>query len=129
MGLSRTTFEQREPFYADLKDLLGQGFLSRMVQVGDTSLSLRSLHEADFMLVRHRVGHADKPEKEWILRVVSQAVWMVDGWNLLGEKFAPNIAYQSLRTLPTKTQKRLFWQVLGLSKLCLLYTSPSPRDS
>jgi hypothetical protein len=117
MGLSRTTFDQREPFYADLKDLLGQGFLSRMVQVGDTSLSLRSLHEADFMLVRHRVGYVDKPEKEWILRVVSQAVWMVDGWNLLGEKFAPNIAYQSLRTLPVKTQKRLFWQVLGLSKL------------
>lgn len=77
MELVKTTAEQREGIYEDVRSLLVPGFLSQAVKIGDLRLSLRTLSEPDFFLLRNRAfGLEGKQQLSWGL---AQAVWMVNG--------------------------------------------------
>jgi len=89
--LPKTTPEQRSSLYEDVEDLISMGFLSHSVSVAGSRLSLRALASGDLFLLR---THGE--DEDWQTWLIASSVWMVDGFNLLGE---PNSAYHIYKML------------------------------
>lgn len=110
--LPKSTQEQRAPFYQDIESLLSPGFLSHSARIGLTSIKIRSLGPGDQFLLRTRTEGVNY--YEWMVWAVASSIWMVDGYNVLGERhFAPRMA-RTLRSLPRSSLEALFTLVLGL---------------
>lgn len=110
--IGRTTPEQRAPLFEDTEALITTGFLSTVVQVGSTYLSLRTLHPWDLTLLRARSeGRADV---SWRIRAVAAALWLVNDVLLLGDM---NLGHQCIKLVGNFDRgvlDHLFGIVLGL---------------
>ena len=112
--LPQTTLEQRHEMYDGLMDLLTVGFLSIPVQVGDLSISLRTLSKGDLFLLEHRTAHANAEDvKRWML---AAATWMVEGHLLLTEQAAVPFVYAKYQSLRPPYLKVLLHVLNNLSK-------------
>lgn len=103
----------RRFLYADVEELLSVGFLSHTIEVNGVSLSLRSLSPGDLYLLRSRVAQQDL-EVSWKTWAVAHSIWMVDGWNLLGERNAAPMLYRLVQTFPKAVIDKLFYSLMGL---------------
>ena len=108
-ALPKTTPEQRAPFYADVEDLTTIGFLSHTIGFAGARLSFRSLCSGDlFMLRTHGDSH------DWQTWMIASSVWMVNGYNLLGESNSTYYVYKKLCYAPQYILDILFSIVKGL---------------
>ena len=114
VGLPLTTPEQRSSLYEDLETLLDFGFLSYTLSINGVMFSFRSLTPGDQFVLRHRThGTKERPE-EFRTQIVAASIWMVDGYNLLGEtNVVPKLA-NVIRGLPGNARIILFNVVLRL---------------
>lgn len=111
--MDRERADARRFLYADVESLLNIGFLSHTVEINGVSLSLRSLGPGDLFLLRTRVGSQDL-EVSWKTWTVASSIWMVNGWNLLGEKNAVPQLYSLVQTFPKPVLDKLFYTTMGL---------------
>lgn len=110
--LPPTTYDQRAPLYADVETLLDHGFLSCTFAVNDVVMSIRSLTPNDQFLLRHRV-HGVLTD-EWRVQVIAASVWMVGGYNFIGDtNVAPRLA-ATIRGLPHNIKSIMFNSVTDL---------------
>lgn len=110
---SQFEFNTRRHLYADVEELIAQGYLSIPIRVGETSLCLRSMLNSDARLITSRIGlHPSiRVWKEW---AVSSTIWMVDGIDLTGERNAPCIARKFICQMPEVGLNKLFSAYNGL---------------
>lgn len=92
--------------YRDLNDLLVPGFLTTSLEVEGHRYSLRSLSQQDFHYIRKLVNEGDPL---WRVHLVAHSLWMADGLPLLGNPFAPRVAFEHL----LRCSKPLFRAMLG----------------
>lgn len=111
-ALPKTTPEQRAPLYEDLELFLSPGFLSHTVEIGPVKLALRTLNPGDMFLLRSRVGEAT--DEDWRLWIIASAVWVVNGYTLLGQHNAAVGVVRVLDRLPHRAIDKLFSVMLAL---------------
>lgn len=111
--LRPTTYEDREPHYADLKNLIVNGFLSHRIRLGDSILVVRNLTSTDNFYLQN-VAY-DLNDVGWMLWTVSRSVWMIDGMTLLGEKNSAFHVYQQIKGIPKAVLERIFFSILKLT--------------
>lgn len=92
--------------YRDLNDLLVPGFLSTSLEVEGHRYVLRSLSQQDLQYLRKHVNDSDP---SWKVHLVAHSLWMADGLPLLGNPFAPRVAFEHL----LRCSKPLFRAMLG----------------
>ena len=110
--LQRTTPEQRAPLYEDVETLIDFGFVSYTLTVNNVVISMRSLNPGDQFVLRHRVHNADR--ESWRSHAIAASIWMVDGYNILGEMNASLRMSKFVRNLPNNVRDVLFNAVLSL---------------
>lgn len=110
--LPKSTPEQRYPLYEDVETLIAPGFLSHPVSIEGVHLCLRSLGPGDQFVLRARVENST--ETEWRRWAVASAIWMVDGYVLLGDSNAAPWMMQRVRSMPRSAQGILFSLLMGL---------------
>lgn len=113
--LKPSTFEERSPFYEDIRSLLNPGFLAYDIEIGDIPLSIRTLTPQDLFLLRHRVGRkpSAKRWKDWLLSTV---IWLVDGQVILDNQESQIRLYKTCAALPSPTRDLLYSFFLNLSQ-------------
>jgi hypothetical protein len=107
MELPRTTPDQREVLYEDVRSLLSPGFLVHYVTVNGIRFALRSLNRNDSILLQHRLGGegiSDRITKSWM---IASAVWMVDGQIILGDEGSKHRIYELVYNLPQRARNDL----------------------
>jgi len=110
--LPPTTAEQRKIHYSDVEALLNPGFLSHAITVRGTRFCLRTLSPGDLFLLRNRANGLS--DKEWQRWAIASCIWMVDGYNLLGEGNHVPRLYRMVRRLPSRAHRILYNTILGL---------------
>lgn len=110
--LPQTTPEQRSPLYEDVETLLEYGFLSYSMTIAGVSISIRSLNPGDRFILKHRVHGIEGAD--WRSVAISSSMWMIDGYNLLGEPNVAPIINKTIRSLPDNARAILFNAVTSL---------------
>ena len=100
MKLPRTTPEQRQELYKDVRSLIWPGFIAQTVSVNGVGLALRTLSADDIDLLRWRVPAKTFTIHEWKAWSVAMSAWMVDGQVVLGDSDALYRLYQMFKGLP-----------------------------
>jgi len=108
-SLPKTTAEQRAPFYDDVEDLISIGFLSHTVNMAGTRMSFRSLSSGDLFLLR-----ANGDSYNWQIWMIASSIWMIDGYNLLGDANSAFHIRKKIQSLPQSALTMLFSVVKGL---------------
>lgn len=104
---------RRRFLYADVEELIGNGFLTHLVRIGPLDISLRSLSPGDLFLLGQRCGR-DPTDRLWKTWAVGSSIWMVDGMNLLEDQDSASRMFHLVQHFPTRTLDILFSNVLGL---------------
>jgi hypothetical protein len=105
--------ERRRPLFKDVEALVSPGFLSAKIQVGETTVALRSMFPGDLFILDHRVrkGASDKEWKSWVL---ATATWMLDGQLLLQDRQAVSRLFKTYQHLPGPALEILWSVMTGL---------------
>lgn len=94
--LPKSTYEQRRRFYSDIEDLINVGFLTQKIEIGDSTLCLRSLGPGDQTLLSYRVNK----KQNWDLWAVATSLWMVNGVSSLSEPQTIPVLHNQIKKLP-----------------------------
>lgn len=114
MQLPKTTPEQRQEIYADVRDLIVPGFLAHPVSVNGARFVLRTLDATDWYLLRYRAhGLVGREFKAWAVAV---SIWMVDGVIVLDQEDVLYEIYGMCVRLPTSVLDDLQGVVDGLMR-------------
>ena len=104
---------RRAEVYADVETLVTSGFLSCGVSVNGVSLAVRSLFLGDAPVIVARVGPTGTV-RSWQEWAVASSVWMVEGYNVLGEVNAAVPLRKVFAGLPGGAMEALFSIYTGL---------------
>jgi hypothetical protein len=105
--------KKRRPLYRDVEELINPGFISHRIQLGNSSIILRSPSPGDMYLLRWRVpsNATDRVWKEW---VTATCIWMIDGYSFLEDTHSVIRIQNTLRWLPERALNVLWSVVHGL---------------
>ena len=114
MQLARTTAEQRSEIYTDVRSLIVPGFLSHAVSIGRARFVLRSLDQADWLLLEYRTEGLT--QKDWKAWCVATSIWMVNGSVLFEDETATYRLYETLKEMPSAALDKLYSALNGLMR-------------
>lgn len=103
----------RRPIYADVEELINNGFLAVDAAIDDIPVTIRSLGPQEHYLLRHRVGIRGgiRVWKEW---TIASSIWIVDG-QVVSDPNSPHMIRETLRQLHPMTVETLFSLYVGLN--------------
>lgn len=113
--LPRTEFEDRTPFYEDVRSLLTPGFLTEVVTIGGHRFALRTFTTEDFFLLRCRAG-SDAPDFESKAWAIASAIWMVDGQIVHGHQESLLRIFQMCRDMSLPMRDGLYRVLVILTR-------------
>lgn len=106
MQLPKTTSEQREDIYEDVRALIMPGFLAHPVEIQGTRFVLRTLDALDWRMLQYR-AHGLRG-RSWVSWAVASSIWMVDGTTYLNNEDALRMLVEMCQSLPMTVLEDLY---------------------